>query len=43
MYFMQVKSQSESKYPWDYYKLIEVIPGEKAAAAKTESRCALWK
>ncbi|QAU33894.1 hypothetical protein EKL02_06660 [Janthinobacterium sp. 17J80-10] len=43
MYFMQVKKPSESKYPWDYYKLVEVIPGEKAAATKAESKCALWK
>ncbi|WP_084673846.1 ABC transporter substrate-binding protein [Methylobacterium sp. WSM2598] len=43
MYLMQVKSPSESKYPWDYYKVIEVIPGEQAAFTKDESRCNLWK
>ncbi|ACA19880.1 ABC branched-chain amino acid family transporter, periplasmic ligand binding protein [Methylobacterium sp. 4-46] len=43
MYLMQVKSPSESKYPWDYYKVIEVIPGEQAAFTKEESRCNLWK
>lgn len=42
MYLMQVKSPAESKYPWDYYKVLEVIPGEQAAATKAESRCSLW-
>lgn len=27
---MQVKSPSESKYPWDYYKILARIPGEEA-------------
>jgi branched-chain amino acid transport system substrate-binding protein len=30
MYVMQVKSQQESKYPWDYYKVIKVMNGEEA-------------
>jgi branched-chain amino acid transport system substrate-binding protein len=30
MYVMQVKSPKESKYPWDYYKLIKEMPGEEA-------------
>ncbi len=30
MYVMQVKSPQESKYPWDYYKLVKVMPGEEA-------------
>jgi branched-chain amino acid transport system substrate-binding protein len=30
MYVMQVKSPKESKYPWDYYKLIKTMPGEEA-------------
>ncbi len=42
MYLMQVKSPEESKYPWDYFKLIKVIPGEEAATTKAESRCTLW-
>lgn len=42
MYLVQVKTPSESKYPWDYYKLVKVIPGEDAATTKAESRCALW-
>ena len=27
MYLFQVKSPEESKGPWDYYKLVETIPG----------------
>ena len=30
MYLFEVKSQEESKYPWDYYKLLATVPGEKA-------------
>ena len=43
MYLMQVKKPSESKYPWDYYKLVQIIPGEEAFTTKSESKCALWK
>lgn len=42
-YLMQVKKPSESKYPWDYYNLVQTIPGEEAFNTKEESRCALWK
>jgi branched-chain amino acid transport system substrate-binding protein len=30
MYVMQVKSPQESKYPWDYYKVLRVMKGEEA-------------
>ena len=30
MYVMQVKSPQESKYPWDYYKVLKVMKGEEA-------------
>jgi branched-chain amino acid transport system substrate-binding protein len=30
MYVMQVKSPQESKYPWDYYKVVKQMPGEEA-------------
>ena len=43
MYLMQVKSPDESKQPWDYYKVVEVIKGEAAWTTKAESKCALWK
>jgi len=43
MYLMQVKTPAESKYPWDYFKLVQTIPGDEAATSKAESRCELWK
>jgi len=43
MYLYQVKGPSESKYPWDYYKLVQAIPAEQAWTTKAESKCALWK
>ena len=43
MYLMQVKTPAESKYPWDYYKVIATIPGAQAYATKAETKCALWK
>ena len=30
MYVMQVKSPQESKYPWDYYRIVTVMPGPEA-------------
>ncbi len=43
MYLMQVKTPSESKAPWDYYKVAQVIPGEQAVTPKGESRCKAWQ
>ena len=43
MYLMQVKTPAESKAPWDYYKVIQTIPGDQAYMTKAESTCALWK
>ena len=30
MYIMQVKTPEESKYPWDYYKLVQKVSGAEA-------------
>ena len=43
MYLMEVKKQSESKYPWDYFKVVQTIPGAQAYSTKAETKCALWK
>jgi branched-chain amino acid transport system substrate-binding protein len=43
MYLMQIKSPSESKEPWDYYTLLDTIPGEQTFGTKAESRCLLWR
>ena len=43
MYLVQVKKPEESKYPWDYYKILRVIPGEEAYMPLAESECPLKK
>jgi branched-chain amino acid transport system substrate-binding protein len=43
MYLMEVKKPSESKYPWDYYKVVQTIPGDQAYMTKAETKCSLWK
>ncbi|MFG1404305.1 ABC transporter substrate-binding protein [Xanthobacter sediminis] len=43
LYLFQVKTPEESKYPWDYYKLIATIPGDEAFLKLSESRCPLVK
>ena len=43
MYLMQVKTPEESKKPWDYYKVVQTIPGEQAWTTKEETKCASWK
>ena len=40
MYVMQVKSPQESKYPWDYYRIVTVMPGPEAFGPIT-GRCPL--
>jgi branched-chain amino acid transport system substrate-binding protein len=30
MYLVQVKPPEESRQPWDYYKILSIIPGDKA-------------
>lgn len=43
MFLMEVKKPSESKYPWDYYKQIAVLPGEEVFTKLSESTCKLIK
>jgi len=43
MYLMEVKKQADSKYPWDYYKVVQTIPADQAWTTKADSKCALWK
>ena len=43
MFLMQVKTPAESKAPWDYYKIIETLPGDKVYASLAESTCPLVK
>jgi branched-chain amino acid transport system substrate-binding protein len=43
LYLFEVKKPSESKKPWDYYKQLAVVPGEKAFPSAKESGCPLTK
>jgi branched-chain amino acid transport system substrate-binding protein len=42
-YLFEVKKPEESKYPWDYYKLIATISPEDAAKPLAQSECPLVK
>ena len=41
MYLVQVKTPAESKYPWDYYKVLRTIPGDQAFRPLKEGGCPL--
>lgn len=43
MYLVEVKKPEESKKPYDYYKVISVIPGEKAFRPLSDGACSLAK
>jgi branched-chain amino acid transport system substrate-binding protein len=43
LYLFEVKKPSESKKPWDYYKQLAVVPGDKAFFSAKESGCPLTK
>lgn len=43
MYLVEVKKPEESKYPWDYYKIVSTIPADKAFRSLSESTCKLTK
>jgi branched-chain amino acid transport system substrate-binding protein len=42
-YLFEVKKPQESKYPWDYYKLVATIPAEEAFTPLDKSTCPLLK
>jgi branched-chain amino acid transport system substrate-binding protein len=42
-YLFEVKKPSESKYPWDYYKLVATIPADEAFIPLDKSACPLVK
>ena len=41
LYLAQVKAPSESKYPWDYYKIVRTIPGDQAFRSMADGECPL--
>jgi len=42
-YLVEVKKPSESKGPWDYYKILATIPADKAFRPEKEGGCPLVK
>jgi hypothetical protein len=38
---VEVKKRPESKKPWDYYKQLALMPGDKAFPAAKDSGCPL--
>jgi len=42
-YLFEVKKPSESKAPWDFYKLVGTVPGDQAFTPLSESKCPLLK
>jgi branched-chain amino acid transport system substrate-binding protein len=43
MYLVQIKAPNESKYPWDYYKVLRTIPGPEAFPTVEQQKCPLAK
>jgi branched-chain amino acid transport system substrate-binding protein len=41
MFLVQMKTPKESKGPWDYYKILDTIPGEQAFQPLSKSTCSL--
>jgi len=41
MYLVQVKKPEESRNPWDYYKILQTIPGEEAFRPMDDGGCPL--
>ncbi len=39
MYLFQVKTPEESKYDWDFYKLLETVPADKAFRSQADGGC----
>src|ERR1700749_4140675 len=43
LYLFEVKKPAESKKPWDYYKMLATVPGDKAFPEAKDSGCPLTK
>jgi branched-chain amino acid transport system substrate-binding protein len=41
MYLAEVKAPEESRYPWDYCRVLSVIPGDKAFRPVADGKCPL--
>ncbi len=43
MYLMQVKDQADSKYDWDYYRVLAKVPADKAFSPMVPGACSFIK
>ena len=43
MYLFEVKKPEESKGPWDFYKLVQTVPGADATRPLDQGNCPLVK
>jgi branched-chain amino acid transport system substrate-binding protein len=43
MYLFEVKKPEESKYPYDYYRLVSTVPADQAFRPIADGRCPLVK
>jgi branched-chain amino acid transport system substrate-binding protein len=43
MYLLQVKAPEESKYPWDYARVVKTIPAAEAFPSVEQQKCPLVK
>jgi branched-chain amino acid transport system substrate-binding protein len=41
MYLVEVKKPEESRYRWDYYKILQTIPGEEGFRPMDDGGCPL--
>ena len=41
MYLVEVKAPEDSRRPWDYYKILSIIPGDQAFRPLGEGKCHL--
>ena len=40
---LPVKKPAESKYPWDYYRVVKVMTGEEADGSQPDPTCPMLK
>ena len=43
MYLAEVKKPEDSKYPWDYVRIVATIPASEAFQPLASSTCAMVK
>jgi len=41
LYMFEIKSPAETKYPWDYYKVVSTFPGDSGYVSASDSKCPL--